>query len=47
MTWQNDNTLGFLYEEETFRTAGQGGYTIVYKNYSIEQITEQRLHLCG
>lgn len=40
MTWQNDNTLGFLYEEETFRTAGQGGYTIVYKNYSIEQITD-------
>ena len=40
MTWQNDNTLGFLYEEETFRTAGQGGYTIVYKNYSIDQITD-------
>ena len=40
MTWQNDNTLGFLFEEETFRTAGQGGYTIVYKNYSIEQITD-------
>ena len=40
MTWQNDNTLGFLYEEETFRTAGNGGYTIVYKNYSIDQITD-------
>ena len=40
MTWQQNNTLGFLFEEETFRTAGQGGYTIVYKNYSIEQITD-------
>ena len=40
MTWQQNNTLGFLFEEETFRTAGNGGYTIVYKNYSIEQITD-------
>ena len=40
MTWQNNNTLGFLYEEETFRTAAYGGYTIAYKNYSIEQITD-------
>lgn len=38
MTWQKDNTVGFLFEEETYRTAG--GYTIVYKNYSIEQITD-------
>lgn len=35
MTWQKDNTVGFLYEEETFGA----GYTIVYKNYTIEQIT--------
>ena len=40
MTWQQNNTLGFLFEEETFRTAAYGGYTIVYKNYSIEQITD-------
>ena len=38
MTWQKDNTVGFLFEEETYRTAG--GYTIVYKNYSVEQITD-------
>lgn len=38
MTWQKDNTVGFLFEEETYRPAG--GYTIVYKNYSIEQITD-------
>lgn len=38
MTWQKDNTVGFLFEEETYRAAG--GYTIVYKNYSVEQITD-------
>ena len=36
MTVQTDNTLGFLYEESTFGK----DYTIVYKNYSIEQITD-------
>lgn len=36
MTWQKNNTVGFLYEEETFGA----GYTIVYKNYTIEQITD-------
>lgn len=36
MTLQQDNTIGFLYEEETYG----GSYTIVYKNYSIEQITD-------
>ena len=36
MTWQADNKVGFLYEEETYGAA----YTIVYKNYSIEQITD-------
>lgn len=36
---QADNTLAFLYEEDTYGTSG-GGYTIVYKNYSIEQITD-------
>ncbi len=33
---QQDGTLGFLYEEETYGA----GYTIVYKNYSLEQITD-------
>ena len=36
MTLQGDNTIGFLYEEETFGA----GYTIVYKNYTLEQITD-------
>lgn len=39
MCWQADNKLAFLYEEDTYGTTG-GGYTIVYKNYSIEQITD-------
>ncbi len=37
--WQADSTLAFLYEEDTYGTNG-GGYTIVYKNYSLEQITD-------
>lgn len=36
MTLQKDSTIGFLYEEETFGKA----YTIVYKNYSVEYITD-------
>lgn len=36
MTLQKDNTIGFLYEESTYGV----DYTIVYKNYSIEQITD-------
>lgn len=32
---QHDGNLGFLYEEETYGA----GYTIVYKNYSLETIT--------
>ena len=39
LCWQADNTLAFLYEEDTYGTSG-GGYTIVYKNYSLEQITD-------
>ena len=39
LCWQADNTLAFLYEEDTYGTNG-GGYTIVYKNYSLEQITD-------
>ncbi len=36
MTLQNDHSIGFLYEESTFGN----DYTIVYKNYSIETITD-------
>lgn len=42
MCLQADNTIGFLYEEETFCGTGGGGYSIIYKNYSIEQITNSR-----
>jgi len=37
---QHDNTVAFVYEEETYCGAGGGGYTIAYKNYSIEQLTD-------
>lgn len=40
MCWQQDSTVAFVYEEETYMGTGSGGYTIVYKNYSIEQITD-------
>lgn len=36
MTLQHDSTIGFLYEEETFGAS----YTIVYKNYSVEYVTD-------
>ena len=36
MTLQNNNTIGFLYEESTFGH----DYSIIYKNYSIETITD-------
>ena len=39
LCWQANGTLAFLYEEDTYGTNG-GGYTIVYKNYSLEQITD-------
>lgn len=35
MTLQHDGTIGFLYEEQTFGK----DYTIVYKNFSVETIT--------
>ena len=42
MTWQSDNRLGFLYEEETHGTSNlaYGGYTIVYECFDIEDLTE-------
>lgn len=38
MCLQHDNNIGFLYEEDTY--GGNGGYTIVYKNYSVEYLTD-------
>lgn len=42
MTLQKNNTVGFLYEESTFAR----DYTIVYKNYTIEQITHGAYAYC-
>ena len=38
MCLQKDNNIGFLYEEDSY--GGNGGYTIVYKNYSVEYLTD-------
>lgn len=46
MCWQADSTIGFLFEESTHCMDG-GGYTIVYKNYSIEQLTDSAYTYCG
>lgn len=40
MVLQKDEKVGFFYEEETFTTTAGGGYTLVYKKYSVEDITE-------
>ena len=39
MILQKDKTVGFLFEEETHCNTQGGGYTIVYQNYTIEQLT--------
>lgn len=42
MTWQKDNRLGFLYEEETYGASSlaYGGYTIVYECFDVEDLTD-------
>ena len=44
MIQQPDGEIAFLYEEDKYKTTG-GGYTIVYKNLSIEKITEGKYSL--
>lgn len=39
MCYQKDSTIAFLYEEDTYGIKTNMGYNIMYKNYSIEQIT--------
>ena len=39
MAWQADGRLGFAFEEKTYYPNSGCGYTIVYDNYDIEQIT--------
>lgn len=42
MSWQKDNRLGFLYEEETHGASNlaYGGYTIVYECFDVEALTD-------
>ena len=42
MDLQSDGSLGFLFEEETYCTTKGGGYTIVYDNLSVDEITAGR-----
>ena len=42
MVLQADNKVGFLYEENELYDRRGGGYTIVYDNFSVEQITDGR-----
>ena len=40
MALQSDGSVGFLFEEQTYCTDKGGGYTIVYDNLSVEEITD-------
>ena len=40
MTLQRDRTLGFFYEEETHCSSKGGGYTMMYRNLRLEDITD-------
>ena len=42
MIQQRDRSLGFFYEEETLCGTKGGGYTMVYRNLTIEEITGGR-----
>lgn len=42
MIGQSDGSIGFFYEEETHCTPRGGGYTLVYKNISVEDITSDK-----
>ena len=40
MALQSDGSIGFLYEEDELYDRRGGGYSIIYDNFSVEQITE-------
>lgn len=40
MVKQANNTIGFLYEEDTYNALSGGGFNIVFVSYSIETITD-------
>ena len=39
MTLLTDGSIGFFYEEETHCTTEGGGYSLIYRNLTIEEIT--------
>lgn len=39
MALQSDSTIGFLFEEQTLCSDTGGGYTIVYDNFAVEEVT--------
>lgn len=46
MTLKHDNRLAFVFEETTFCSKRGGGYTIVCKEYSLEEITDGAYRYC-
>lgn len=42
MTLQSDNSIGFLFEECELYDRRGGGYSIVYDNFTVEEITDGR-----
>ncbi len=39
ITLQQNGTIGFLFEEDTHEVNAAGGYNIIYKNFTLEEIT--------
>ncbi len=39
MTLQQNGTVGFLFEEDTHEVNAAGGFNIIYKNFTLEEIT--------
>ncbi|MBP3547898.1 MAG: exo-alpha-sialidase [Alistipes sp.] len=44
MAWQADDSIAFFFEEVTYGVDpyAHGGYNLVYRNYTIEQLTDNR-----
>ena len=40
MIMQSNNTIGFFFEEETHCGHEGGGFTLMYKRFSIEGLTD-------
>ncbi len=46
MCLHKDNRIAFVFEETTFCSKRGGGYTIVYKDYTVEEITDGAYRYC-